>query len=163
MTRISAGARLRTASGQASLLAPPPMRETGRGGLQSSVTALLATHRWDYVYHAVQSFTQRERGQPDVFAVRVRDRRILLAELKGEGKRATARQAEVLEILRGVAFDPDDYADRAMAVLRRQPVSHDPAGHTEAWRSWRTPLPRIEVYLWTPDDWRSGEIEKVLR
>lgn len=140
MTRVAArSAAVLAPPGQLTALELPKMKETGRGGLTSAVLGELRRTGWDYAYHPVQSFTQKERGQPDIFAVRTRDRRILFAELKDATHNPTARQAEVLAILEQLTWPP-------AGVL------------AEAFRS----MPKVETHVWRPSHWFDGTISRVL-
>jgi hypothetical protein len=81
-----------------------------------------------------------EPGWPDLVLIRRRDRRLIFAELKSEKGQLSARQAEVLELLRSLVWvDPTK-----SAVL---------APYADL-------LPRIEIYVWRPSD--MAEIERVL-
>lgn len=148
MTRIPARSAA-LVSGQAPLLAPVRMTEAD---LQRAVMGLLTALGWDYKFHQSQAFHASDRGWPDVFAARVRDRRILFAELKGEGKELRPRQVEVMDILRGVAFDRDAFVGLVEGFAGRR--------LTAAGRLMPT---RVDVVVWHPEDWRTGEIERVLR
>lgn len=66
---------------------------------QRQVVDLARLFGWDFVYHP-QLSKWSEKGWPDLFLARVRDQRVLLAELKSERGRLTGRQAEVIDLLR---------------------------------------------------------------
>jgi hypothetical protein len=73
------------------------------------------------------------KGFPDLALVR--DGRLVFAELKAEGKNPTLDQeAWLLEL-------------RTVGTLARP--------HNEG--------PRVQAFLWRPDDWLSGRIESILR
>ena len=83
---------------------------------------------------------------PDLVLVRVRDRRIVFAELKRELEHPRPEQARVLDVLRGVTFDGtsiDPLANRIRVGTR------------------------VEVFVWRPSDLRdpieSSRIYEVLR
>lgn len=87
-----------------------------------------------------------ERGWPDLTMVRVRGggpRRLLFAELKASAGRVSARQQQVLSLLRLLE-----------GTWRAGPDSLQLLGEP------RVPLLQIEVYVWRPDD--LGQIAEVL-
>lgn len=88
------------------------------------------------IYHPRYSLGS-EPGWPDLVLVRVRDRRLIFAELKAEKGRLSTRQAEVLELLEAA-------------------VATDDHERTET-------RPLVEVTVWRPSDLASGVITEVLR
>lgn len=83
------------------------------------------------------------KGWPDLTLVRVRDRRLIFAELKRDGQKPNADQAAVLAALTAVA---DDDIELAAA---RVPDLYD------------FPVRTVEVHLWQPADFDA--IAEVLR
>jgi hypothetical protein len=100
--------------------------------LQRAVVELARYNGWT-TFHFPSVLTWSERGWPDLVLVRVRDRRLIFAELKSEKGKLSERQAEVLEVLRSVAFDGQGLYDD----------------------------PTIGVHTWRPSDWST--IERELR
>lgn len=95
------------------------------------------------VYHDRVAY-RSEPGWPDLVMVRRRDRRLLFAELKREGKDPSARQALVLDLLRCLEWNfLLDEEVRVERSLGRRP-------------------PRIEVFVWRPRDYLAGRIAAVL-
>lgn len=84
---------------------------------------------WDLAFHAMQPFHAAERGWPDLVLVRVRDRRLIFAELKAEKGKLSDRQTVVLDMLRSLEWP---------GLERRA------AGGAA--------LPSIEVFVWRPSD-----------
>lgn len=82
------------------------------------------------VFHPQYSLGS-EPGWPDLTLIRRRDRRLIFAELKAEKGVVSARQAEVLELLRSLA-DAETWG-----MLRGEPHQFGA---------------RIEVYVWRPSD-----------
>jgi hypothetical protein len=74
----------------------PPITEAQ---FQRQVVDLARLLGWDFIYHA-QLAKWSEKGWPDLFLARVRDQRVILAELKSERGTLTGRQAEVIDLLR---------------------------------------------------------------
>lgn len=102
---------------------------------------------------------------PDLVLVHAGRRRLIFAELVGELDQPTPEQTAVLDLLRALEFDRDDYADRVMAMAFKQPVGdrdRDPI-----WATWRDALPSIDVAVWGPSDLRdpieTSRIYEVLR
>lgn len=88
---------------------------------QRQVIDLARVLGWDFVYHA-QLAKWSERGWPDLFLCRTRDRRVVLAELKAERGKLTDRQEVVIDLLRECGLDvfvwrPSDF-DTIASVLR---------------------------------------------
>lgn len=95
---------------------------------QQQVTDLAKVFGWDFIYHP-QLSKWSESGWPDLFLLRVRDRRAIFAELKRDGGRLTERQSVVLEFL------------ECLAEPRCGPANFDPAQR-----------PMVEVFVWRPSD-----------
>jgi VRR-NUC domain len=88
---------------------------------QRQVVDLARILGWDFIYHA-QLAKWSEKGWPDLVLVRVRDHRLVFAELKTDKGKLTPRQEEVLAMLRAVSDDvhvwrPSDL-DAITTVLR---------------------------------------------
>jgi VRR-NUC domain len=66
---------------------------------QRQVVDLARLLGWDFIYHPFLS-KWSEMGWPDLFLARVRDKRVMWAELKSERGKLTGRQAEVVDLLR---------------------------------------------------------------
>lgn len=139
-------ARRRTAASVATIAAPLCEKDFLR-----QITDLCAVLGWEWAHFRPAVTTRGWRtpvsgtigeGFVDLVLVRVRDRRLVFAELKAERGRLTERQEEVLAILRGLATDPawSLLLPHALAIGR---------------------ITRIEVYLWRPSDWDA--IVEVLR
>jgi hypothetical protein len=96
-------------------------------------------------FHAMIAY-RSEPGWPDVFLVRRRDRRIIVAELKTDkaGSKLTPRQAQVMELLQAIASDP-------RALLAGQQVPEDVLAQ----------LVTVQAFVWRPSDWPT--ILEVLR
>lgn len=103
---------------------------------QRQVVDLARIRGWDLVYHA-QLAKWSEAGWPDLFLLRVRDRRLLFVELKAEKGKLSDRQEAVLDYLR--AISDEGAGIRGPRSMRQR---------------------RIEVHVWRPSDW--DEIEQVL-
>lgn len=92
------------------------------------------------------------RGWPDLTLVRVRDRRLVFAELKREDQDPEPHQVAVLELLD--ALGPDD---------AEWPRDWRELGESVA----RLGLPRVEAHVWRPSDladpWEESVIGRCLR
>ena len=86
-------------------------------------------------------------GWPDLVLVRPRDRRLIFAELKADGAKATPDQERVLEVLRSVVT-----TGGTLAAIGR-------SGYPRVGEELQ--LPRVDVYIWRPADW--DLIEQALR
>lgn len=91
------------------------------------------------IYHPRYSLGS-EPGWPDLTLIRARDKRLIFAELKAEKGVLSARQAEVLDLLRCLEFDG---------------TSIDPLANR-----FRVG-PQVEVHVWRPSD--IERITEVLR
>lgn len=99
----------------------PPQTERS---FQAQVVELLKLNGWppELIYHTLDS-RGSQAGFPDVVACRPRDGRLLIAELKREGKGPTADQRQWLDGLRTVRhFDvhlwrPSDF-EQIARILR---------------------------------------------
>lgn len=85
------------------------------------VTDLARLLGWDFIYHPFLS-KWSEMGWPDLFLARIRDQRVMWAELKSERGKLTGRQAEVVDLLRDCGqlvcvWRPSDF-DTIAEVLR---------------------------------------------
>lgn len=91
------------------------------------------------VFHPTIAY-RSEPGWPDLTMVRLKDRRLIFAELKTDKKTSTLkpRQEQVLQLLRD-ALEFDLPANVVIGGRR---------------------VPRIQVFVWRPSDW--AEIERVL-
>jgi len=114
--------------------------------LQRLVTDMATILGWSYVHFRPAQTKRGWRtpvegplgaGWPDLVLLRVRDRRLIFAELKREGGTLSADQAAVLAGLEAVAGK--QYYDDG----------------------WPGP-PRIEVVVWRPSDLTEGRIQAVL-
>jgi hypothetical protein len=90
---------------------------------------------------------QGDAGFPDLVLVREDDRRLIFAEVKGDGDRIRPEQQRWLDALGDVA--------RSLV-----PTEETREGFGE-WSAAQTA--ELDVRLWTADDWRSGGIEADLR
>jgi hypothetical protein len=79
----------------------PPISEKA---FMRQVIDLAHLRGWDLVYHPWIS-VKSESGWPDLCLTRVKDGRMVLAELKAESGKLTPRQAEVLDILRSAVSE----------------------------------------------------------
>lgn len=131
--------------GQGGLTAPAKIRELDFRRQIVGPTGLATIFGWEHVgWRAAQTAYgwrtpgtgTMAKGWPDLTLVRVRDRRLIFAELKAEDGRLRDEQYAVLEILRSLAYDR-------------------PPGDTV------TGVPRIEVFVWRPGDLE--QIAEVLR
>ncbi len=165
MTPRTRAARV-PAAGQLSALAMPPMKEEGKGGLRDNVTKLARSLGYDLVFHAYQSFNAAERGWPDLFMVRVRDHRLVIAELKGKGKDPTERQVEVLDILRALSWPRctcnGPLGGSTFGAQEADGKLHD-SGCARIGGAFSGMATRISVHVWRPADWHDGTIEGILR
>jgi hypothetical protein len=85
----------------------PPMSEKA---FQASVERLAKLYGWRY-YHTWRSI-RSVAGFPDLVLCRARDRRVIFAELKRDGKRPTAAQQEWIDDLRSVGRPVECYVWR---------------------------------------------------
>jgi len=113
------------------------------------------------IYHPHYSLGS-EPGWPDLTLVRRRDRRLIFAELKSEKGVLSARQAEVLELLRCLTVPPCqcdalEVAGRSGRGMPQTMTNRDDQG-ADHWSDcpvvkvtwgWKA---RIEVFLWRPAD-----------
>lgn len=108
------------------------------------------------IYHPRYSLGS-EPGWPDLTLIRRADRRLVFAELKAERGVLSARQAEVLDLLRCLEVDVDHLSRRFAGAIRIA------AGLDVNVHGLAQLLPRIEVVVWRPSDLASGRIAEVLR
>ena len=85
------------------------------------VIQLLRLCGFNLVYHTWNSM-HSERGFPDIFALRVRDKRLLFAELKSEKGKLTYEQARWSEALKAMGCEiyewrPSDW-DRIVEIIK---------------------------------------------
>jgi hypothetical protein len=155
MTRISDPRQL-TALG--------PARPLLEREFQTQVRGLARQCRWDLIVHFPSVLTMAERGWPDLFAARVRDRRIVFAELKRQTGALRPRQMEVLEILRGLAWPrcmcSGPIAGPFGAGATPDGKIHD-SGCPAIGGAFSGLATRVEVFVWRPSDW--PQIVEVLR
>ena len=120
--------------------------------LQRQVVQLAEIFGWEHV-HFRPAMTKHgwrtagsgtmAKGWPDLVLVRVRDRRLIFAELKADGAKLTPDQIQVRQVLQ--------YLESIR--LRGFGGCHDNDEHCDC--------PRVEVHLWRPADWDT--IEATLR
>lgn len=116
-------------------------REWSRREAEVASLHLPAEHLPGLAFHPRFSVGS-ETGWPDLVLVRRRDRRLLFVELKKDTGKLSHRQALVLDLLRSLEWDP-----------------------LAGW-SHSKPFelgPRIDVYVWRPEDLASGAIDEALR
>jgi hypothetical protein len=131
-------------------------RETTEAAFQAQVTSLAELLGWAWV-HFRPGRTQHGwrtpvegplgAGWPDLVLLRVRDRRLIFAELKRELEQVSADQAAVLAALGQLAANRYSFSDGlGFRVLA---------------------LPQVEAYIWRPSDLRDpiqdSAIGRVLR
>lgn len=116
------------------------------------------------IYHPRYSLGS-EPGWPDLVLARRIDRRLIFAELKTEKGVLSARQAEVLELLRAVAWPRCTCHGPIAGHFGTQEldgVTHD-SGCALVGGGFSRLGPRVEVFVWRPSDLTAGRIAEVLR
>jgi hypothetical protein len=144
------------------------MNEEGKDQFRAKVMELVHRGGWScgykdedvlpgLVYHAASAMHQAEKGWPDLTLVRRRDRRLIFAELKGEARELSARQAAVLDLLRCLVVDVTELPDDLPPMKLRSYMD----GVCDGMDKSAARAPRIEVFVWRPS--QLADIAEVLR
>ena len=106
--------------------------------LQASIVKLAHLTGWEWIHHASDSRFSNA-GLPDLILARRSPERLIFAELKTEaGKLSKGKWYG-----KGSKAHYELGQDEVLTLLRE--------------------IKGIEVYLWRPHDWSSGEIERILK